>query len=178
MPIVDKSTHLGIVRDRTVEKKLKQKLLNRILLKLGELFIVWWLQVFMVRTDTIQKRLYIYSGHLANSYQYGLELILPISKGLSKFDLFFKQLLKRILSLPKNTPDPAVYILSGSIPMEGQIDLKALTFFNNIYRQDDSSLEKQVSYRQLLNKKECSASWLVAIRKILLKYEFQVLLSC
>ena len=55
--------------------------------------------------------------------------------------------------------------------MEGQIDLKALTFFNNICRQDNSSLEKQASYRQLLHKNEGSASCLVAIRKILLKYD-------
>ena len=39
MPIVDKSTHLGIIRGRTVEK-LNLKLLNRIFLKQGELFIV------------------------------------------------------------------------------------------------------------------------------------------
>ena len=46
------------------------------------------------------------SLHLLRTYilpilTYGLELILPSSKGLSKLDPFFKQLLKRILSLPK-----------------------------------------------------------------------------
>ena len=60
----------------------------------------------------------------------------------------------------RNTPDPYVYVLSGCIPVEGQIDLKALTFFNNFCRQDESSLEKQIAYRQLTIKSDSSVSWL------------------
>jgi hypothetical protein len=37
-----------------------------------------------------------------------------------------KELLKQIFSLPTNTPDPVPYILSGLIPIEGQIHMKAL----------------------------------------------------
>ena len=59
---------------------------------------------------------------------YGLKIILPESTGLQALELCHKKFLKRILSLPKNTPDPAVYVLSGFIPVEGQIHMKALTF--------------------------------------------------
>ena len=55
--------------------------------------------------------------------------------------------------------------------MEGQIDHKALTLFNNICRQDNSSTEKQLAYRQLLLKGESSHSWFVQIRKILCRYD-------
>ena len=102
---------------------------------------------------------------------YGLELILPGHKGLDRLETYQKLLLKRLLSLPTNTPDPAVYILSGFIPVEGQIDHKALTLFNNICRQNNSSTEKQLAYRQLLLKDGNSHSWFVQIRKILCRYE-------
>lgn len=61
--------------------------------------------------------------------------------------------------------------MSLTILVEGQIELKALTFFNNICRQNDSSLEKQISHRQLPSKTEGSNSWLVAVREIFHKYE-------
>ena len=73
--------------------------------------------------------------------------------------------------MPKSTPDSAVYVMTLTIPVEGQTELKALTFFINICRQNDSSLEKQISHRQLPSKTEDSNSWLVAEREILYKYE-------
>ena len=39
------------------------------------------------------------------------------------------------LSLPMSCPDPAVYILTGILPIEAQIHIKALTFFNNVCHQ-------------------------------------------
>ena len=56
---------------------------------------------------------------------YGSELILPGQKESDKLETYQKLLLKRLLSLPTNTPDPAVYILSGFIPVQVQIDHKA-----------------------------------------------------
>ena len=82
-----------------------------------------------------------------------------------------KKLLKRILSLPKNIPDPAVYISTGFIPVEGQVDMKILTFFNNICRQTDDSLKKKrIAYRQITVKDSNSCSWLMGLRRILHKY--------
>ena len=109
---------------------------------------------------------------------YGLELILPGQKGLDKLETYQKLLMKMLLSLPTNTPDPAVYILSGFIPLEGQIDHKALTLFNNNCRQDNCSTEKQLAYRQLLLKGESSHSWFVQIRKIIcVDMIYQILLN-
>ena len=39
-----------------------------------------------------------------------------------------------ILSLSVNTADPAVYVLSGTIPVEATIHKRALAFFGNICR--------------------------------------------
>ena len=80
-------------------------------------------------------------------------------------------MLKRVLSVPQNTSDTAIYILSGLIPIQEQIQWKALTLFNNICRQDESSIERQLAVRQLTVKETCSASWFIALRDMLYKYE-------
>jgi hypothetical protein len=41
--------------------------------------------------------------------------------------------IKQLLSLPTRCPDPAVYILTGILPIEAQIHLKALVFYNNVH---------------------------------------------
>ena len=63
---------------------------------------------------------------------YGMELLLPSSKPLEQLELFQKRILKQILSLPMSCPGPAVYILTGILPIEAQIHIKTLTFFNHV----------------------------------------------
>ena len=48
--------------------------------------------------------------------------------------------------------------------------MKALTFFNNICRQEDTSREKRIACCQLTVKDDKSCSWLMIIRRILHKY--------
>ena len=57
-------------------------------------------------------------------------------------------MLKQIISLPISTPDVAVYVVSGFLPVEAQIDKKVLSLFNNVTLQDDSSVEKQLARRK------------------------------
>ena len=42
-----------------------------------------------------------------------------------------------------------VYILTGILPIEAQIHIKALTFFNNVCHQDEKNTEKKLARRQL-----------------------------
>jgi hypothetical protein len=51
--------------------------------------------------------------------------------------------------ISSNTPDPAIYILTGLLPIEAQIHIKALTLFGNVCRQDEACIEKQLAIRQL-----------------------------
>ena len=58
-------------------------------------------------------------------------------------------MIKQILSLPQNTPDTVPYILSGLIPVEGQLHIKALTFMYSIFLLPKESTENMIAYRQL-----------------------------
>ena len=63
---------------------------------------------------------------------FGLEVIIPESSNLLQLEKFQKQLIKRILSLSINAPDPCAYLLSGFLPIEAQLEQKILTL-NIIY---------------------------------------------
>ena len=102
---------------------------------------------------------------------YGLSFLLPSQSSIKKLEQFQKQLLKRILSVPQNTPDTAVYILSGLIPIQEQVLWKALTLFNNICRQDDLSIERHLAIRQLTVKDMDSTSWFISLKRALYKFE-------
>ena len=70
---------------------------------------------------------------------------MPNKTLLNELETFQKKIIKQILNIPSNTADSAVYVLSGLLPIEAQIDKKILTLFNNICRQEDSSVEKQIA---------------------------------
>jgi hypothetical protein len=87
--------------------------------------------------------------------------------------MFKKRMIKQLLSLPTRCPDPAVYILTGILPIEAQIHLKALVFYNNVCHQDESSIEKKLTVRQLTVKADSSNSCFICINNILRKYDMK-----
>ena len=102
---------------------------------------------------------------------YGLEVLLPKNALVERLERTNKQFIKQLLSLPSTAADSAVYILSGTIPIEGTIHKRALTLFGNVCRLDDNSKEKQLAQRQFSVKAHNSNSWFVAIKKLLVKYD-------
>ena len=102
-----------------------------------------------------------------------MELLVPFSKPLEQLKLFQKRILKQILSLPMSCSDPAVYILTRSIPIEAQIHIKALTFFNKVSHHGEKNTEKKLARRQLTVKEESSNSWFICVNKILRKYDMK-----
>ena len=89
---------------------------------------------------------------------YGIELVLPNKTLINKLEVYQKKMLKQLLSLPTSTPDVAVYIVSGFLPIEAQIDKKVLSLFNFLTLQKDSSVEKQLAKRQMTMKYDKSNS--------------------
>jgi hypothetical protein len=79
-------------------------------------------------------------------------------------------MLKQILPLPQNTPDTVPYILSGLIPVEGQLHIKALTFMYSIFLLPKDSTENMIAHRQLYVKNYKSSSWFIEMKKIIWKY--------
>ena len=91
-------------------------------------------------------------------FVYGLEVILPEQKLMDILERTNKKFLKHIPSLPITTADPAVYVLTGSIPTEGVIHKRALSLFGNVCRLGESSTERQLATRKLTIKSFSSHS--------------------
>ena len=59
----------------------------------------------------------------------GLEVIIPTGKAIDTLEKQYKRLLKQILSVPITVADPAIYLLSGALPIEAIIHKRILSLF-------------------------------------------------
>ena len=102
---------------------------------------------------------------------YGFKVCLPKGNNLNRLEIFLKKILKQLLSLPITTPDAAVYILTGILPVEALIHKKTLAHFGAITRLPKTSKERNMATRQLQMKPRKSQSWSIELRKITEKYD-------
>lgn len=63
---------------------------------------------------------------------FGLDVILTKSKSLKISHAFYKKIIKQIIFLPVSTVDPALYLLSGLLLINADIDTQIITFLGNI----------------------------------------------
>ena len=101
---------------------------------------------------------------LLNSYVfpvllYGLEIIIPTGKSLTVLKVQYKRLNKQVLSLPTTIADPAVYLLSGALPVEAVTHKRILSLFGNITRLPNESAELQLAKLQLETKTDKGQCW-------------------
>ena len=89
---------------------------------------------------------------------------------LNSLEKFYKKDLKPLLSIPVTTADPAMYTISGTVPLEATIYKRALTLFGNICWLSVASFEKKDANRQLHIKGHKSNSWCVAVKELCLNY--------
>lgn len=66
--------------------------------------------------------------------------------------------------------DPAVYILSGAMTVEGVIHNRPLVVFGSLCRLGEDSVEKRLARRQLAVMSFENSRWFVAIRKLFIEY--------
>ena len=100
---------------------------------------------------------------------YGLETVKLTKTDVNSLEKYQRGLLRQLQSLPDRCANIPVYTLLGAKPMEIVLDIRALSFFGNMVRQE-GTLEHQIIRRQLSVKDEKSSSFTTLIRKILQKY--------
>ncbi|CAG2194613.1 unnamed protein product [Mytilus edulis] len=168
MPIVSQTTHMGVLR--TSKPDDPNPLYENVKKARRAMYSLMPAGLHGKNGLDIQSLLHIFNIYVIPVLLYGLELVTPTGKNLDIIDIFHKKCIKQLLSLPTSTATPAIYILSGQLPIEGQIHKKILSLFGNISRQPQNSLEKQIAYRQLLMKTDDSNSWFIIVKTILAKY--------
>jgi hypothetical protein len=137
MPEVEQATHLGIIRTTTMKHNIQTNVDENITKARRSAYSLFGCGFHGHNGLDPESLLHIYKTYITPVLLYGMELLLPSSKPLEQLELFQKRILKQILSLPMSCPDPAVYILTGILPIEAQIHIKAPTFFNKVCHQGE-----------------------------------------
>ncbi|XP_063427215.1 uncharacterized protein LOC134710750 [Mytilus trossulus] len=147
MPISDKSPHLGILRSTTSQKTQNATVEQNITKSRRAAYSLMSAGMHGENGLDPSTAIQLFKTFVQPILTYGLEVILPTSNNLLKLEKFQKKILKQILSIPISAPDPSVYIMSGILPIEAQIDQKSLNLFNNICNQNEEHLEKKIARR-------------------------------
>ena len=129
MPVVDSSTHMGIVRAST-NQEMKNIECN-IQKARRTVYSLMGTGLHGENGLDPEAAISLFQTYVIPVLVYGLEVILPTGKALDTLEIQYKKLLKQILSLPCTTADPAVYLLSGLLPAEALIHKRMLTLYTS-----------------------------------------------
>ncbi|CAC5382256.1 unnamed protein product [Mytilus coruscus] len=147
LPTSKKATHIGICR--TDDDSCKATIDENLKKARRTLYSLMGVGLYGENGLDSQTSMSIMNTYIIPIMLYGLEIVIPRGRCLETLNIQFKKILKQLLSLPKTVADPVIYIISGMLPVEAQIDVKILTFYGNITRQEKSSIEWQLAERQL-----------------------------
>lgn len=100
---------------------------------------------------------------------YGLETTRLTETDYATLEKYHRTLLRQLQHLPQSTAIPAIYLLTGSLPIRAIHHKKVLTFYASILRKE-GSVERELVCRQLTMKTMDSNSWTVQVRELLHHY--------
>jgi len=172
MSMVENATHLGIIRTGSLKQNVTQNVEENIKKARRSAYALLGNGFHGENGLDPETSIHLYKIYIQPVLLYGMQLITPKGLALEQLEKFQKKILKQLLSVPPNTPDPAIYILSGILPIEAQIHIKVLNFYNNVCNQAETSIEKQLARRQLSIKAMNSNSWFIDVENILYKCLF------
>ena len=167
MPTVDKTMHLGICRLGDTDENAVAENAKKARRTLYSLMSAGLHGENGLDPET---SLHLYHIYVLPVLLYGMEVVFPRPKFMELLFKFNKHNIKHLLSLPVTVADPAIYLLSGTLPIEAMIHHRVLTFFGNVSRLSDSSIEKRLAERQLAVKSLDSHSWFIGVKKLCIRY--------
>ena len=92
-----------------------------------------------------QTSIHLLQTYVLSVLVYGMEVVTPKATLIEKLERTYKNFIKHILSLPVTVANPAVYVLSGAVPVEAVIHKKALMLFGSVCRLGEDSVEKRIA---------------------------------
>ena len=105
---------------------------------------------------------------------HGIEAVVLRKEDILAMSQMYKKMLKQIQGLPQNTADEYVYLLIGSIPLEGQIHQKIMSLFGNICRLPKEHKLLQIGQRQLASRLDSKHSWFTMVDGIGQQYDLDI----
>ena len=129
MPVVQETMHMGIIRsanslESAVEENIKKARRT-----------IYGLMAAGLHGENVlgpETSIQLIHTYVLPVMVYGLEVILPNKTLTYKLERVYRRFLKQVLSLTETVADPAVYIISGAIPIEVVVHKRVLSLFGNI----------------------------------------------
>ena len=116
-----------------------------------------------------------YSTYVLPTLLYGLEALNINEAETNILAAFHRKNIRCLLHLPKSTAIPALYLLSGMLPIEALIHTRILLLFRSITSGNASILPvayiQEIITRQLAMKDLDSRSWCTIVKKLLTQYD-------
>ena len=101
---------------------------------------------YMTATSwTPQSAIHVFRINVEPVLLFGFEVCLPVGRNLETLEIYLRSCLKQLLTLPRNTSTPAIYILAGYLPVQALIHKRALSLFGNVCRLPETAVEKQLT---------------------------------
>jgi hypothetical protein len=165
LPLSRELVHVGIQRDlNNVNASVDTRISN------GRKTIYALLGAGMHGTNglPVPTSIHLYNIYVLPRVTYGLEALILSKPNLKALEQFQRSTLRSLLGLPQRVAIPAMYILTGIIPMEYMIDLKCLTFLHSLISVGGRT--RDLVFRQYVVKGPKSKSWITHMKLKLYKY--------
>ncbi len=107
----------------------------------------------------------------------GLESSVLKKKDLHQLEAYYRRLLRQVQSLPECTAREAIYILLGTIPLEGLWHIRVLTMFGSISRLGQKHPLHLLAVRQVALRSDNPHSWFAQAIEIAQKYNINLVSS-
>ena len=117
------------------------------------------------------------SRHIIKTYVtprllYGLDAVTLSKKQIDDLNSYHRNLIRRIQGLPLNTATEAIYLLLGDLPVEAELDTRALTLYGAVCRAENNETLRSLLTRQsALDNKN---SWFQHIIALSQKYQIDI----
>jgi hypothetical protein len=101
---------------------------------------------------------------------HGLEAIILTKTETERLERGYRNILRNLLSLRKNVATAAIYLMFGMLPIKAELDLRILTLYGIVTRQQENTVIKDLARRQLANQASPSTSWFRYVADVAKEY--------
>ena len=104
---------------------------------------------------------------------HGLNAAVLPKQEIEKMERFYRKTMKMVTGLSDSTANEAVYMITGTIPLEAHLHLRILSLFGRIARLGNEHPLYQLAKRQLLMT-DSKSSWFTQLSKLAEMYEIDL----
>ena len=113
---------------------------------------------------------------ILNIYVYPRLIFGLSTEDMKLLEKTYRKYLRCCQHLPDTTAIPAIYLLWGALPIEGQIHIKVINFTVSMLRRS-GSVERDLLLRQVAMKDIGSPSWVTYAQSLLMKYNLPTIMD-